>query len=53
MDYSIGDVERYALNPTGRKTDIVQAELEQNAGVIGAAALWYNIIRFTDIVYVF
>ncbi|HLR68321.1 MAG TPA: ROK family protein, partial [Virgibacillus sp.] len=32
-------VRNYALNPIGRDTAIVKAELDQNAGVIGAAAL--------------
>ncbi|UFT99386.1 ROK family protein [Radiobacillus kanasensis] len=35
-------VRQYALNPDGRKTEIVQAQLDQNAGVIGAAALCFN-----------
>ncbi|WP_269410203.1 ROK family protein [Lentibacillus daqui] len=35
-------VSTYALNPKGRKTKIVPAELEQNAGVIGAASLWFE-----------
>lgn len=35
-------VKQYALNPTGRETEIVPAELEQHAGAIGAAALWFN-----------
>ncbi|MNE56475.1 N-acetylmannosamine kinase [compost metagenome] len=32
-------VGRYALNPSGRKTPIVPAALQQDAGLIGAAAL--------------
>lgn len=35
-------VRRYALNPTGRKTEITAAKLGQNAGVIGAAALCFQ-----------
>jgi glucokinase len=35
-------VEKYALNPTGRKTEIVPAGLNQDAGVIGAAAIIFN-----------
>lgn len=35
-------VRRYALNPTGRKTEIVAAKLGQHAGVIGAAALCFK-----------
>lgn len=35
-------VRRYALNPTGRKTEIAAAKLGQNAGVIGAAALCFH-----------
>ena len=35
-------VRRYALNPTGRKTEIIAAKLGQNAGVIGAAALCFQ-----------
>lgn len=34
-------VSQYALSPEGRKTEIVPAVLEQNAGVIGAAALHF------------
>src|SRR5699024_8932180 len=37
-------VSRYALNPDGRKTEIVPSRLEQNSGVIGAAALWMDSI---------
>src|SRR5699024_7813768 len=33
------DVNQYALNPTGRQTEIVPAQLGENAGVVGAAAL--------------
>lgn len=33
----VGD---FALNPTGRQTEIVPAKLDQEAGVVGAAALW-------------
>lgn len=36
-------VQQYALNPTGRKTEVVPAELQQYSGVIGAAALLFNI----------
>lgn len=32
-------VGKYALNPTGRITPIIPAQLQQNAGLIGAAAL--------------
>lgn len=32
-------VERFALNPSGRKTKIVPARLHKNVGLIGAAAL--------------
>lgn len=32
-------VEKNALNPTGRSTPIIPAQLQQNAGLIGAAAL--------------
>jgi len=35
-------VEKYVLNPTGRYTTIVKAGLDQNAGVLGAAALCLN-----------
>lgn len=35
-------VRRYALNPTGRKTEIAAAKLGQHAGVIGAAALCFR-----------
>ncbi|WP_226038498.1 ROK family protein [Aquibacillus saliphilus] len=35
-------VSQYALNPGGRKTEIVPAVLDQNAGVIGAAALSFS-----------
>lgn len=37
-------VRNYALNPTGRETKIVPAELDQDAGVIGAAALWFDVM---------
>lgn len=33
-------VQSYALNPDGRTTKIVPSKLEQNSGVVGAAALW-------------
>ncbi|ASN04168.1 ROK family protein [Virgibacillus necropolis] len=36
-------VSQYALNPTGRETKIVPAKLEQSAGVVGAAALCFDI----------
>lgn len=36
-------VNQYALNPTGRETEIVPAKLEQSAGVVGAAALCFDI----------
>ncbi|MFZ3577156.1 ROK family protein [Virgibacillus sp. DJP39] len=36
-------VKEYALNPTGRRTEIIPAQLEQNAGVIGAAKLGFEI----------
>lgn len=32
-------VEKYTLNPTGQKTEIIQAEIDQDTGVIGAAVL--------------
>ncbi|SDK22319.1 ROK family protein [Sediminibacillus albus] len=32
-------VSSYALNPAGRQTEIVPAQLDQNAGVVGAAGL--------------
>ncbi|MBA4603243.1 ROK family protein [Thermoactinomyces mirandus] len=35
-------VGKYALSPDGQKTDIVPAMLDQNAGVIGAAALCFH-----------
>ena len=35
-------VAKYALNPTGRKTEIVPAKLDQSSGVIGAAALCFE-----------
>ncbi|MGP4105830.1 ROK family protein [Virgibacillus sp. L01] len=35
-------VNNFALNETGRKTEIVPAKLEQKSGVIGAAALCFN-----------
>ena len=34
-------VSQYALNPPGRKTEIVPAKLDQSSGVIGAAALCF------------
>src|SRR5699024_11003245 len=37
-------VSKYALNATGRKTEIIPAGLDQNAGVIGASALCFDII---------
>lgn len=36
-------VQQYALNPTGRNTEVVPAKLQQHSGVIGAAALLFNI----------
>lgn len=36
-------VQTYALNPIGRQAEIVPAKLNQNAGVIGAAALCFNL----------
>jgi|SRR5690625_1504902 len=36
-------VSKYALNPTGRQTEIVPATLDQSSGVVGAAALCFNI----------
>lgn len=36
-------VSQYALNPDGRKTPVVPAVLDQNAGVVGAAALNFDI----------
>lgn len=35
-------VGSYALNPDGRQTEIAPSKLEQNSGVIGAAALWFE-----------
>lgn len=35
-------VNRYALNPKGRHTRIIPAKLQQDPGVIGAAALWFD-----------
>lgn len=35
-------ISQYALNPTGRNVKVVPAQLEQNAGVIGAAALCFD-----------
>jgi glucokinase len=35
-------VSRYALNPAGRQTAIVPAQLRQHSGVIGAAALVFH-----------
>ena len=35
-------VSQYALNTTGRKTEIVPAQLDQSSGVIGAAALFFE-----------
>lgn len=37
-------VRKYALNPTGRQTEIVPAKLDQNSGVIGAAALCFDVL---------
>ncbi|GBF10273.1 ROK family protein [Tepidibacillus sp. HK-1] len=37
-------VSQFALNPTGRKTKVVPAKLEQNAGVIGATALCFDVV---------
>src|SRR5690625_3782238 len=37
-------VSQYALNPTGRQTEIVPAELDQSSGVIGAAALCFDVL---------
>lgn len=37
-------VRNYALNPAGQKTEIIPAGLDQRAGVIGAAALCFDII---------
>lgn len=37
-------VSNYALNPTGRQTQVVPAKLDQSSGVIGAAALCYGIV---------
>ncbi|WP_217586514.1 ROK family protein [Lentibacillus saliphilus] len=36
-------VKKYALNPKGRQTKIIPAKLEQNPGVIGAAALMFDV----------
>ena|SRR5690625_216463 len=35
-------VQSYALNPDGRKTEIVPSQLKQSSGVVGAAALWMD-----------
>ncbi len=40
-------VNQYALNPTGRQTEIVPAQLGENAGVIGAAALCFEVSEKT------
>lgn len=37
-------VRTYALNPDGRQTNVVPAKLGQSAGVIGAAALWFDVL---------
>lgn len=37
-------VSQYALNPSGRQTEIVPAKLEQSAGVVGAVALCFYIM---------
>lgn len=36
-------VSKFALNPVGRQTKIVPAQLNQNPGVIGAAALCFEV----------
>lgn len=36
-------VGKFALNPTGRQTEIIPAKLEQSAGVVGAAALCFEV----------
>lgn len=38
-------VSNYALNPTGRETQVVPAKLDQNAGVIGAAGLCFDFVN--------
>ena len=35
---------QYALNPLGRKTEIVAAKFDQSSGVIGAAALCFGVV---------
>jgi len=35
-------IQKYALSPTGRETDIVPSGLEQDSGTIGAAALLFQ-----------
>src|SRR5699024_2587235 len=37
---------QYALNPTGRQTEIVPAQLGENAGVVGAAALCFETYEY-------
>ncbi|MCR2803548.1 ROK family protein [Paenibacillus soyae] len=39
FDAVSGYVKRHALNPSGRTTPVIPAELQQDAGLIGAAAL--------------
>src|SRR5699024_932075 len=39
-------VNQYALNPTGRQTEIVPAQLGENAGVVGAAALCFETYEY-------
>lgn len=36
-------VNTYALNPTGREARVIPAQLEENSGVIGAAALCFDV----------
>src|SRR5699024_10610358 len=37
-------VSKYALNPKGRRAKIVPAKLKQDAGLIGAAALYFEVM---------
>jgi len=41
-------VQKYALSPSGRETEIVSSGLDQNAGTIGAAALLFQTEKEID-----
>ncbi|MFB6468389.1 ROK family protein [Cytobacillus sp. Hz8] len=41
-------VSQYALNPTGRTTEVVPAKLSQGAGVVGAAALCFEVMSDSE-----